>query len=280
VTAFQAEVEALARPPEPVDLGGLLIGAIATVRPLADAKGGALHLAAPPHSMTVAVTPGVAQEMLTQILSALVQQHAGQVVVVRAQPRADQVEVRIAMPDAADAPSGEGAGESPRLQEALLMAQLVGLTVAFQPRVYGAGRDLTITFPAAALRTLLVVEDNPGISELYRRFLQGSGWQPVWLADPAATCARARELQPAAILLDVLMPEVDGWTVLQALRTTPEVAHIPVIVASVVNDPELAQVLGAAASLRKPLSRPELLAALDQATRVHSGGESGAPSGR
>ena len=159
------------------------------------------------------------------------------------------------------------------------MAQLLDLTATMQPRSDG-GQELMLTFPAAATHTLLVVEDNPGVCELYQRYFQGSAWRPVLLANPAETCARAQELRPAAIVLDVLMPEMDGWSVLQELRTTPEVAHIPVIICAVINDPELAQALGAAASLKKPVSRMELLEALDRATTGHSAAARGGGTGR
>jgi CheY-like chemotaxis protein len=88
------------------------------------------------------------------------------------------------------------------------------------------------------------------------------------LAAPSETLAKAHELQPAAIILDVLMPGVDGWSVLQALRSSSELRQIPVIICSVINDPELAAALGAAVSLKKPLSRLELIEALQQVTGV------------
>jgi CheY-like chemotaxis protein len=170
---------------------------------------------------------------------------------------------------------GEGgfAWENPLLQNALLMAQLLEMsTVAPAPE--RQKHEVVIRFDALPAHVdslpILIVEDNPGVSELYQRYLQGSPWRPTLLNNPAETLAKAQELSPAAIILDVLMPEIDGWSILQALRTTPDLAHIPVIICSVINDPELAAALGAAVSLKKPLSRLELIEALQQVTPLPS----------
>ena len=74
----------------------------------------------------------------------------------------------------------------------------------------------------------------------------------------------AQELVPHAILLDVMMPEIDGWEVLQTLRTNTQTAAIPVVVCSIFNDPDLAYSLGASLVLSKPVSRDAVLGALRQ----------------
>jgi len=272
-TTFQAELDVLARRQDVVDLGNLLHSTLATVQTLADQKQVKLHLQPPAHPIAVTVTPGVAKEMLIQILSALIQQGSpDQWLVIRIRQPAGAVEVCITVPTV------DQAWENSLLHDALLMAQLLGMTATLHPPSARGGRELALSFLVAASRSVLVVEDNPGVSELYRRYLQDSPWHPTILTNPAETNVAALELQPAAIILDVLMPEVDGWTVLQSLRATPQLAHIPVIICSVINDPELALALGAAASLKKPLSRLELIEALHQATTQHSAGGSGAGS--
>lgn len=272
-TAFQAELAALARPQDQMDLCTLLESALGTVRALAQHKGVELHFVPPTAPVTVTVTPGIAQEMLIQILSALIQQcTAGHVLVVRCRRAGEVAEVRIGEVGAALA------WDNPLLQNALLMAQMLEMGASLQPKTNGLERELVLPFAVAALRTLLVVEDNPGVTELYQRYLQGSGWRAAIVTQPGETVQAARELQPDAILLDVLMPEVDGWTLLQALRATPDLARIPVMICSVINDPELAQALGASAALPKPLSRLELLDALARVSRGYSAGAPGAAS--
>jgi CheY-like chemotaxis protein len=71
-----------------------------------------------------------------------------------------------------------------------------------------------------------------------------------------------RRERPAAVLLDIRLPGIDGWTVLRALKSDPGTANIPVIVISIVDERSRGTALGAAGYLVKPVSRDELLAAL------------------
>jgi CheY-like chemotaxis protein len=86
---------------------------------------------------------------------------------------------------------------------------------------------------------------------------------------------RARELRPAAIILDIMMPDIDGWTVLAALKNEPELADIPVIIVTIVDEPRNGIALGATAYLMKPIDREQLLAIL---TRLRVAGASGRSS--
>ncbi len=79
----------------------------------------------------------------------------------------------------------------------------------------------------------------------------------------------ADDLAPAAIILDIMMPEVDGWELLQRLHTRASTSGIPVIICSAFSDPELAFSLGAASCLSKPLQRQDLLVALRHAGVIH-----------
>lgn len=278
---FQAELDAITRHQDVVELGALLQSAVRMVQALAAQKGVALHYQHPQQPIPITATPSIAKEMLIQLLSALVQQSgAGQYLVVRtrlieqgAQPgEKGYIEVVISgqSHDGAGREMGGFAWENPLLQNALLMAQLLEMTSVVRPPEC-QNHEVIIRFDALPVslvrKPILIVEDNPGVSELYQRYLQGSAWRPELIANPAETIATAQDLRPAAIILDVLMPEMDGWSVLQTLRATPEIAHIPVIICSVINDPELAAALGAVASLKKPLSRLELMEALHQATK-------------
>ena len=124
---------------------------------------------------------------------------------------------------------------------------------------------LRLRLPARRRRLVLVVEDNPGVVDLYRRYLAESGdWQLLEVRDPRLCFEMARKLQPAVIILDVLMPEQDGWTVMQVLRAQPETARIPLLVCSVFDELDLAASLGATAYVKKPVSQFQLLAALQR----------------
>jgi CheY-like chemotaxis protein len=117
-------------------------------------------------------------------------------------------------------------------------------------------------FPSNTQQVLLAVEDNEAVIEAFRRYLAGYDYQVVGAATGGEALRLARELHPAVITLDIMMPAQDGWEILQALKNDPATRPIPVIICSVLDDPELAHSLGAFAYLRKPITQAELLLAL------------------
>jgi len=111
--------------------------------------------------------------------------------------------------------------------------------------------------------TVLVVDDQQPALRMFQRFLNRSGFEVVGVTDPALVLPLARQLKPALITLDVMMPRLDGWEVLQALQLDEKTRQVPVIVCSAWEEPELARSLGAAAFLKKPIVRSDLLNVLD-----------------
>ncbi len=110
--------------------------------------------------------------------------------------------------------------------------------------------------------TLLVIDDDAEARALMRRFLGKEGFRIAEAADGATGLRLARELEPDVITLDVLMPGMDGWTVLAALKADPDLAGIPVILATIVDEEHLGFALGASEYLTKPIDRDRLVAVL------------------
>jgi CheY-like chemotaxis protein len=127
----------------------------------------------------------------------------------------------------------------------------------------GRGR-LTLSLPSADQPLLLVVDDQESALRLYQRYLAHTGLKVTGERDGAEVLGLAKRLQPQAIMLDVMMPNMDGWEVLQGLKADPLTRRIPVIVCSVWEEPELASSLGATGFLAKPIKQADLLAALER----------------
>ena len=109
---------------------------------------------------------------------------------------------------------------------------------------------------------ILVIDDDQSVLDLTERFLTRKGFKVVTASDGHEGLRLARELHPAAITLDVLMPQLDGWTVLAAIKGDPELADIPVILMTIIDDRTRGYALGATEYLIKPVNREKLTSAL------------------
>ena len=131
--------------------------------------------------------------------------------------------------------------------------------------------------PAAALRDgaaprpstapsgaplILVVDDDATVREVMERYLTREGFSVITASGGKEGLRLARELHPAAITLDVIMPDLDGWTVLAAIKGDPELADIPVILMTIVDEKNRGYSLGATDYVVKPVNRERLSGAL------------------
>jgi CheY-like chemotaxis protein len=114
--------------------------------------------------------------------------------------------------------------------------------------------------PASASAVVLVIDDDPAARDLMQRALAREGYTVHAAASGPEGIALARRLRPAAITLDVMMPGMDGWAVLAALKADPELADIPVVMVTIVDaERERGFALGAADYLTKPVDWKRLL---------------------
>ncbi|NWG14944.1 MAG: response regulator [Acidobacteria bacterium] len=136
-----------------------------------------------------------------------------------------------------------------------------------EPTASPVGPPTALT-PASSVSTgkdlVLVIDDDPAVRDLMERFLQKEGFQVETAASGEAGLRLAKELHPAAITLDVMMPGLDGWAVLTALKADPAVADIPVVMLTMMNDKNLGYALGASDYLTKPIERDRLAAVLSK----------------
>ncbi len=117
---------------------------------------------------------------------------------------------------------------------------------------------------ATKKNTILVIDDDPTIHDLLRRFLSKKGFEVKTAKTGAEGVRLAKLLQPEAITLDVMMPGMDGWSVLTSLKANPQTADIPVIMMTMVDDQNLGYALGATEYLLKPIDGKKLETILDK----------------
>jgi CheY-like chemotaxis protein len=116
---------------------------------------------------------------------------------------------------------------------------------------------------------VLAIDDDDGVITLLRRYLESEGYRVTGVRESRRALETAQRLAPhlTAITLDVVMPNLDGWQVLQALKENPQTRDIPVILCSIIEDLDQGLGRGAAACLRKPVTRDDVLIALKQVER-------------
>ncbi len=120
-----------------------------------------------------------------------------------------------------------------------------------------------LVFPASPKSVVLIIDDNEYTVELIGRYLVAHGYEPLNAYTAMTGIHLAREHQPEAVVLDLMMPHQDGWDVLQTLTNQAETQHIPIIVCSILDARELALSLGATLFLEKPVTERSLIAALE-----------------
>jgi signal transduction histidine kinase/ActR/RegA family two-component response regulator/putative methionine-R-sulfoxide reductase with GAF domain len=141
----------------------------------------------------------------------------------------------------------------------------VGSTFGFAvPVDSGAGQEHPSPPSGSSPSSILLVDDDRASLDLMTAYLESSGLHLERATDGLEALRLAGRLRPAALVLDIRLPHLDGWQVLDRLHRDPHTAAIPVVVVSVVDERARGLALGAAAYLLKPVSRDDLLAALTQ----------------
>jgi signal transduction histidine kinase/CheY-like chemotaxis protein len=155
--------------------------------------------------------------------------------------------------------------------------------------VFGEGSTFTLTLPATVAKsaagdkrggdgaiipagstTILIIDDDPTAREVLSRFLLREGYHVELAVDGKTGVEKAKRLRPHIITLDVMMPGMDGWTVLAELKADPLTADIPVVMTSMISEKNLGYALGAAEYLVKPIDRDRLVSVLGKYLRDES----------
>lgn len=119
----------------------------------------------------------------------------------------------------------------------------------------------------AELATALVIDDDPAVGDLITRFLNREGYAVTTAGSGVEGIRLARQCRPVAITLDILLPDLDGWDTLRALKSAPDLADIPVIVLTFLDEKGKGFAMGAVDYLVKPIDPERLIAVLGEYKR-------------
>jgi CheY-like chemotaxis protein len=215
-----------------------------------------LRVESMPPGLAAAVHPSPLRQILLMAIGELIERSAGGEIVIRAGQDCQQIIVELSSP--VPPPAGEVDLDAVR--------EMVSLHGGSTDVDQSASRlTVQIGLPAVGDVTVLVIDDNPDAVYYYRRCAAGTRYRLVHTNHARKVLEAVESYGPDVIVLDIMLPDVDGWEVLADLHNHPSTSAIPILVSSVVQEKNLALALGAQRCLHKPLSRREFVEALDWA---------------
>ncbi len=248
--------------PEALDLADLLAKIATLLEPLRIQTGVPIELSAAENWPAVVADRTMLRQALLNLLTHALRVVRGPIVVT-VERAADGWRIDLNAPPVrspvSDAPTGIPAPSN------------VGLTVA-QSLVQAQGGRLTvenadrwhaqISLPLLQRTVVLAIDDNADIVSLFQRYLGEYAVSVVGVKQAEEALRLAADLEPAVITLDIMMPDQDGWELLQKLKASPAARNVPVVICSVLFEPQLAEAMGASGYLTKPVTQEQLVATL------------------
>jgi CheY-like chemotaxis protein len=237
------------------DVRELIAGVIDLQTPLAARRGMKLVVNPLKPNLLAAVHPSVLRQILIVAIGHFIRHLNGEVIALFARLEDGSVKITItgSIDPAADSFEENILGDIPLPDDS---------TVEFHQE--GKQVFLWIKLPHVDRINVLVVDDNADIVRYYQRATEGSSYRIIHYEGGRAIFEAIQKARPDIIVLDVMLPEVDGWELLMQIRANPVTRVIPVLVCSVVREEELAISLGAIRSISKPVRSEDFVRALDQ----------------
>ncbi len=239
------------------DVGQTVNGIVKVGQALTEKRGISLNIGSVQPNLTVVIHPSALRQVLITAIEKLVQQMSAGEITLEVEQEDDTVKIAVAgCPVVADdrPPHSDLIEEIIATQGGSFEIRLTDQRLVFEVRLPSTDKGVTV----------LVVDDNLDLVNFYRNYTTDTRYQIIHLSEGKHLFETVAELRPEIIVLDVMLPDVDGWELLTYLHEHPDTRAIPVIVCSVVKREELASALGAALYLPKPVRRRQFIQALDQ----------------
>lgn len=248
----------------PLDVPETVQAVLKLVGPLAQGLRVGVACSLPPDLPRLAGQLTTVRQVMLNILTAAIRQAPGGRVQVEADARHWAVTLTVRPLALSSGPRTLDPDDQEGLDMARQLAAMLGGTLRVTLGQGGRSPFVArLSLPAAAQVPVLVIDDNAGTLQLLERYTSGTRYRFVGTGDPGQALALAQESRARAIVLDVMLPGIDGWELLGRLHEHPSLRAVPIIVCTILPQEQLALSLGAAGFLRKPVSRCAFLAALD-----------------
>lgn len=250
-------------PEETVDLADVLPRALDLVQPMAAQHGVTVLVDACPAVLPLAVHPIALRQILLSLFSVAIRQACGRSVSIAATQQEWNAQVQVRGLRPLHVPGG-GAEAGEDIRASLQMARHLIETCGGHLTLVAAdeGSAVVATLPALEQLPVLVIDDNANTRRLLQRYASNTRYRVYGAESVSEGLALAREVSPRIVVLDVMMPDMDGWEALGRLRQHPLTTRIPVVICTILAEEELALSLGAAGFVRKPVTREGFLHAL------------------
>jgi CheY-like chemotaxis protein len=252
-------------PSEPADVQDLVQSVLTVVAPLLQAAGAAVDWRPPGNLPLVTVQVTTTRQALIDIITAAVHSLPGCCVDIHADVSStrERVHLRVAVRS-----SGSELGYPAEAANLDLARDLLGISggtidIVADPDA-AVPFAIDVTLPSVERTVVLVIDDNIDTLRLFQSYLSGTRYRFVGTSSPDEALALAVQVAPSVILLDVMLPGIDGWELMGRLREHPRVRGVPIVVCTILAQEQLALALGASGFIHKPVTQAAFLDALDR----------------
>jgi CheY-like chemotaxis protein len=221
-----------------------------------------LNIVMPEDLPYLLIHPVALRQILLNILSVAVPHASGGEVCILIKPLRRDVQIQIKTRKSPPCLKPIQNGDSSNLITAQRLAKLTGYRLLLSTNA--AAFNAVLTIATREEIHVLVIDDNTDTLQMLKRYTVGTRYHLLTTHDPNTVLDLANKYSPEIIVLDIMMPQMDGWQVLEQLRQNHATSNARIIVCSILGQSDFAIFMGADAALSKPVTPQAFLAALDQ----------------